>query len=500
MDTVKLKIDGVEVEAQKGMTILEAAASVGIEIPALCFLKDCNKVGACRMCVVSVAGVKKPVAACVYPVAEGMEVQTETPEVIESRKKTLDLMCKNHRMDCEYCPRYTDCELHAMMRRYGIDERIYSRVYKAPEVDVRDAAITYDRSKCILCRRCVGACKAQNMNILQVYGRGVDAHIGMNTSLDRTSCIHCGQCISVCPTGALSDPDNLHIVLHDLEDHSKYMVAIVAPEVCRQIGELFAEQIGNDDTGKVASMLHKLGFKKVISTEEGKKLAARELAEEICRHAESGTPLITGDCPSWTVYCRRNPELKKNLSSCPDPRILLSEACRKEFADEADGRYVNVVSFEPCTSARYAEGGEGADLAMTTREMAALIKRSCVSRYTAVHTWRSLEGEEPDKLTEEVSSMPYVPSNDGSIILSALSYAGAEKLSDNIYSVNGKEIKVAMVSGIGSAKAALSSGEHYDVISVMACPGGCINGGGQPHTHGSVRNFTDVAAARLGNA
>ncbi len=484
MESVTLTIDGQVVSAAKGSNILEAARAAGIEIPALCFLKDCNKIGACRMCMVSVKGAPRPVAACMYPVAEGMEVVTQSEELNDMRRRTLDLICSDHRMDCEFCERYSDCELHAMMRQLGMDERKYALRYKAPARDERDAGIVYDSSKCILCRRCVAACSMQGMNILQVYGRGEDAHIGMNRALENTACIQCGQCISVCPTGALTEQDELHIALHVLEDPDRYTVAIVSPEVCKTLGELFSEKPGTDNSGKVVSMLHKLGFRKVVDSRCGRSLAAAELAQEL---SACEGPLFTSDCPASARYCRMKPALCGRLSGVASPDTLLAKALRSTLAEEAEGRQVYVIDFTACVAEKY---GNDIDLVMTTRQLALLIKRACVSRYTAVHTWKRLCDEPFDAFGGAE------PSGSDDLIVEALSLAGASDAGEGVYVLNGRRLRTITVQGMGQLQNLAA--DDYDVIRVLACPDGCIGGGGQPHVFSADWGFRPMAAIRSG--
>ena len=476
VEKVHLKIDGIEVSAKPGVTILEAAGSAGIRIPTLCHLKDCAKIGACRMCVVEVKGQRIPVTACTCPVAEGMEVVTNSPALTKARTVTLNLLCSEHRMDCEFCSRYSDCEFHALIREYGIDDRIYAREYRKSEID-KNFNFSLDTSKCVMCRRCVDVCSRVGANVLNVFGRGADAKIGAGVPLALSDCIHCGQCTAVCPTGALSEKDETSTVWHYLEDPTKYMVAIVSPEVCAQLGESFAEGIGTDVSGKIPTILRALGFQKVYNLSEGRELAAQALAEEI---KSANKPVATSFCPAFKAYCeRKNLHAGIQLSSAPTPAVLLSERCKQELNNTIEEKTIFVVDIEACLAAKLtaAEEDSPIDIAISTRELASVIRRGCVSRFTAIKIWRGLTDSNFDTL--DIGSGSHMSSE--MIAQKALQQCG--------FDCNGLATKYGL-DGIDAL------GDKSKLISVFACPKGCMNGGGQPKVPADICNYTDFIGKR----
>ena len=264
MENIKIMLNGRAARAPAGSTILEAARFNDIAIPTLCYLKDKNCIAACRVCVVEVKGARGPVPSCVTVISPDMEILTDSPEVTESRRRTLDLLCANHRMDCEYCPRYSDCELHALFRQYGIDERDYNPYAMEPELDESAAHLVRDRSKCVLCRRCVAACRGQHMDIIGVLGRGYRTQIAPPRPLAATSCIGCGQCIASCPTGTLAERDDTQRVRNAI-NHGQHVIAAVTPYVGAELGELFEEKIGTSVKGKAIAALRRMGFAKCLT-------------------------------------------------------------------------------------------------------------------------------------------------------------------------------------------------------------------------------------------
>jgi NADP-reducing hydrogenase subunit HndD len=492
MGNIKIKLNGMDAQAPAGSTILEAARLNHIDIPTLCYLKDKNCIGACRVCVVEVKGARGPVPSCVTVISPGMEILTDSPEVTESRRRTLDLLCANHRMDCEYCSRYSDCELHALCRQYGIDERDYNPYAMEPELDESAPHLVRDRSKCVLCRRCIAACRQQHMDIIGVLGRGYRTHIAPPRPLAATSCIGCGQCIAACPTGALTDRDDTQKVRNAI-NHGRHVIAAMTPYIAAELGELFEEKIGTNVQGKAIAALHRMGFAKVFDAGfSGAAIAVKEKAE-LAERLKTGErlPVLTARCPGWVKFCEKNyPELIDNLSGGKSVQETFGNLCRSAYAKEAgvDPEDIFVVYINSCTAGKSERQNKGSsvDVSLTTRELAAIFKRSCVSRFTALKVWRELPGEEFD-------AFPGMASDDNV-------YTGGSGIRSSEVELDGRKVKTAVVSGLADAVAllkAVKSGEtRYDFIEVMACPGGCLNGGGQPRQFGQTISFTDLYSER----
>jgi NADP-reducing hydrogenase subunit HndD len=531
MGNIKVTIDGIDVDAPAGSTILEAARLAHIAIPTLCYLKDLNEIGACRMCVVEVKGAKSLVASCVHPVSPNMEVRTDTPDVVESRRQTLDLLCSKHRMDCEYCVRYSDCELQALCRAYGVDEKQYSMC--TPEADYEDSAdhLIRDNSKCILCRRCVAACrKNQHVGVTGVFGRGFDTRIGSALPLADTACVHCGQCITVCPTGALTERDDTRKVWMAINHPAKHVIACISPFVGAQLGECFLEPVGTPREGKMIAILRRLGFDRVFTVDNAAVTVGEESAELLSRLKDGGKlPMLTSSCPGWVTFCETYyPELLENVSTSKTPQQMMGALCKNDYAEKTgiDPKDIFVVSIDPCTAEKFecrrpemaTCGHPDIDVALTTRELAAMIKRACVSNYTSLKVWRELPDEVCDPFPGIASVAGHTFGANGGFMESTLSKAyetltGKEPLPLDFTAVRSNEaireaeldfndtkVKVAIVSGLANAAKLLdmvkAGKTNFTFIEVMACPGGCLNGGGQPRQPGSVHNFTDLKADR----
>ena len=528
MENITIKINGVEVSAPAGSTILEAARLANIEIPTLCFLKDINEIGACRMCVVEVKGARTLVTACVYPINEGMEVWTNTPKVIESRRKTLQLLLSIHDRKCLSCVRSGNCELQKLCHDYKIDDETkYDGERIEYALDTSAAHMVRDNNKCILCRRCVATCeKTQGIGVIGANERGFATYIGsaFDMNLSETSCVSCGQCIAVCPTGALYEKDNTKEVFDAIADPEKYVVVQTAPAVRAALGEAFDYPIGTDVEGKLAAALRRLGFDKVFDTTFSADLTIMEEAHEFLDRVQNGgvLPLITSCSPGWIKYCEHYfPEMTENLSSCKSPQQMFGAIAKSYYAEKMGipKEKMVVVSIMPCTAKKFEigrddENGAGVpdvDIALTTRELARMIDRAGIK-------FETLPDEEFDMPLGLGTGAAVIFGATGGVMEAALRTAvekltgeelaaldftdvrGMEGIKEASYNVAGMEVKVAIASGLSNARELLNkvkSGEaDYHFIEIMGCPGGCINGGGQPQQPGYVRNTVDIRAKR----
>ncbi|MDO4585474.1 MAG: NADH-dependent [FeFe] hydrogenase, group A6 [Planctomycetia bacterium] len=528
MENITIKINGVEVSAPAGSTILEAARLAHIEIPTLCFLKEINEIGACRICVVEVKGARSLVAACVYPINPGMEVWTNTPKVLDSRKKTLQLLLSNHDRKCLSCVRSGHCELQTLAVELGVDDEGYYDGSRTPsEIDESAVHMIRDNSKCILCRRCTAVCEhTQNVGVIGANERGFNTQIGsaFNMGLGETSCVSCGQCIAVCPTGALSEKDQTADVFAAIADPTKHVVVQTAPAVRAGLGEAFGYPIGTNTEGKMAAALRRLGFDKVFDTNFSADLTIMEEATEFLHRVQEGgvLPLITSCSPGWIKYCEHYfPDMTENLSSCKSPQQMFGAIAKSYYAEKMgwDPKDIVCVSIMPCTAKKFevqrpdqaANGVPDVDFALTTRELARMIKKAGLK-------FEDLPNEEFDAPLGLGTGAAVIFGATGGVMEAALRTAvetltgeelqnldfvdvrGTKGVKEATYNVAGMDVKVAVASGLGNAKALLEkvkSGEaNYHFIEIMGCPGGCVNGGGQPQQPGHVRNTVDIRALR----
>ncbi len=528
MENITIKINGTEVSAPAGSTILEAARLANIEIPTLCYLKEINEIGACRMCVVEVKGAKTLVTACVYPINEGMEVFTNTPKVIESRRKTLQLLLSIHDRKCLSCVRSGNCEFQKLCQEYKIeDEAKYDGERVKYELDTSAAHMVRDNNKCILCRRCVAVCeKVQKIGVIGTNERGFHTFIGspFGMGLGETSCVSCGQCISVCPTGALYEKDYTSEVFDAIADPEKFVIVETAPAVRAALGEAFGYPIGTDVEGKMAAALRRLGFDKVFDTNFSADLTIMEEANEFLDRVQNGgvLPLITSCSPGWVKYCEHYfPDMTENLSTCKSPQQMFGAVAKSYYAEKMGipKEKMVVVSVMPCTAKKFEigredENGAGVadvDIALTTRELARMIERAGIK-------FRELPDEAFDQPLGLGTGAAVIFGATGGVMEAALRTAvekltgeelakldftdvrGMEGIKEASYEVAGMHVKVAVASGLGNARELLNkvkNGEaEYHFIEIMGCPGGCVNGGGQPQQPGSVHNTVDIRAKR----
>ena len=529
MDTVTLKINGMTVTAPKGSTILEAARLAGIDIPTLCFLKEINEIGACRICVVEVKGARSLVASCVYPVNEGMEVFTNTPKVLDSRRKTLQLILSNHERKCLSCVRSGNCELQALCNDLGIEvEDAYDGEKTRYALDTSATHMVRDNNKCILCRRCVAVCeKVQGVGVIGANERGFKTEISsaFGLGLGDTACVSCGQCIAVCPTGALYEKDSIDTVLEAIADPEKHVVVQTAPAVRAALGEEFGYPMGTPVEGKMVAALRRIGFDKVFDTNFSADLTIMEESHEFLDRVQNGgvLPLITSCSPGWIKYCEHYfPDMTENLSSCKSPQQMFGAVTKTYYAEKMgiDPKNIVCVSIMPCTAKKFeltrddqnAAGVPDVDVSLTTRELARMIRRVGLN-------FQRLPEEEFDSPLGSGTGAAVIFGATGGVMEAALRTAvwkltgekdgtpiefkevrGVDGIKEATYNVAGMDVNVCVASGLKNAKEVLNrvkSGEaNYHFIEIMGCPGGCVNGGGQPQVPASVRNFTDIRAER----
>ncbi|NLJ90616.1 MAG: 2Fe-2S iron-sulfur cluster binding domain-containing protein [Clostridiales bacterium] len=528
MKTVNVKINGVGVAVPEGSTILEAARQANITIPTLCFLKEINEIGACRICVVEVKGARSLVASCVHPVSEGMEVITNSPKVIDARKKTLQLILSDHDKKCLSCTRSGNCELQNLSYTLGIeDENYFEGESHEYEIDTSAIHMVRDNNKCILCRRCTAVCEqTQSVGVIGPNERGFNTNIGspFGIGLGETSCISCGQCIVVCPTGALYEKDQTQEVFEALADPNKFVVVQAAPSVRVGLGEPFGLPIGTNVEGKMVAALRRLGFDKVFDTNIAADLTILEEANELIERINTGgtLPMITSCSPGWIKYCEHYfPDMIDNLSTCKSPMQMFGATTKTYYANKIGvaPEDIFVVAIMPCTAKKFevqrddqnAAGVPDVDVSLTVRELARMIRIADID-------FNSLPDEEFDDPLGISTGAAAIFGVTGGVMEAALRTAvetltgeelpdvefkdvrGLEGIKEASYEVAGMTINVAVASSTSNAKELLEkvkSGEkEYHFIEVMGCPGGCVNGGGMPHVSSSIRSFENVPAKR----
>ncbi len=526
MEMINCKVNGIAVSVPKGSTILEAARVAGVEIPTLCYMKKINEIGACRICVVEATGARGLVTACVYPVAEGMEIKTNTEKVQKARKTTLELMLSTHDKKCLSCVRSTNCELQKLCREYGVEESSFEGYKPVYELDESTPHLVRDNNKCILCRRCVAVCREQFVSVIGANDRGIDTSIGsaFKVKLNDTPCISCGQCVAVCPVGALTEKDDTDKVWAALSDPTKHVVVQTAPSIRATLGECFGMPIGTNVEGKMVAALRRLGFDKVFDTDFAADLTIVEEANELVQRINNGgtLPMITSCSPGWVKFCEfYYPDLIKHLSSCKSPQQMAGAVIKTYYANKMgiDPKDIVSVSVMPCTAKKFEIGREDqsaagvpdVDVALTTRELARMIERAGL-KFTA------LPDEEFDSPLGDDTGAAVIFGATGGVMEAALRTAndwltgkdnldvdfhavrGTESIKEATVNINGTDIKVAVASGAGAAQKVMEkikNGEaDWTFVEIMGCPGGCVNGGGQPIQPQYVRDTVDLKAVR----
>ena len=519
---VNLKINGKDIVVNDGDTILKAALSVNIKIPTLCYLKGINEIGACRVCLVEIKGVKNLVTACCYPVSDGMEVYTNSSRVLQARKTVVELILSNHSKDCLSCIRNNNCELQILANELNIREQRYIGDKTVASLDNRSLGINRDTSKCILCGRCVSTCKsAQGLGILDFSNRGFNTKVGPALDLDfkDVNCMQCGQCVINCPVGALYENENINEVIEALNDPNKHVIVQTAPAIRASLGEEFNLPIGTRVTGKMVASLKAMQFDKVYDTNYGADLTIMEEGTEFIERISSDDailPMLTSCSPGWVSYIESEyPELLDHVSSSKSPHQMFGAILKSYYpmTKGIDPKDIYVVSIMPCTAKKgeakrlqmvNKDGIRDVDAVITTRELARMIKMFGID-------FNSLIDEEFDQdMFGEYSGAGVIFGATGGVMEAAIRTVkdilenksfddidyehirGMKGVKEAKLNIAGKDIWIAVVSGMKNAKVLLEDIKNkkskYAFIEIMGCPGGCINGGGQSIVHSSFKN------------
>lgn len=524
---IKLNIDGIDVEVEKGTSVLAAAKTANINIPTLCFLKKINANGDCRMCLVDIEGRKSYVPSCITQAEEGMVVKTNTKQLMEARRVILDLILSNHNRDCLTCVRNGNCELQKLSNQFNVQNIAYDGEKNTYELDDLSPSIVRDMNKCILCRRCIATCKnIQNIGAIDSINRGFDSCISTvgNNSLNNVNCTFCGQCIENCPTGALKEKDDTNEVWKKLKDQDSFVVVQTAPAVRVALGEEFGMDIGTNVEGKMVTSLKILGFNKVFDTNTGADLTIMEEGNEFIERLQNGgvLPMITSCSPGWVRYLEMNyPQQIENLSTCKSPHTMFGAIIKSYIAKKQniDPSKIFVVSVMPCVAKKFeitrdnmsGTGLKDVDAVITTRELARMIKQANID-------FIGLKDSHFDNPMGEATGAGAIFGTTGGVMEAALRtvsevLTGKELEEINFRDVRGEkgikratvkigdeDINIVVASGLANANKVMKEIKegkaNYQFVEIMACPGGCVMGGGQPIINSKTRSEVDVRKLR----
>lgn len=527
MNMVSITIDNQVVSVPQGTTILEAAKQIGVYIPTLCYLKDVNEFGACRMCLVEVEGVNRLLTSCIVEATEGMKIRTNTKAIRQARKDNLELILSNHDRKCLTCTRNQNCELQTLCDDLGIRDIAFEGENTVHPVDYSSPSIVRDNNKCILCGRCVAVCdKVQHVGVLGFKERGFKTYVGQpfDKALSDSPCIGCGQCINVCPVGALHEKEEIDVVWEALSDSTKHVVVQTAPAVRAALGEEFGLEMGTPCTGKMVAALRRMGFDRVFDTDFAADLTIMEEGTELLGRIKNGgvLPMITSCSPGWINYCEHfYPEFIPNLSSCKSPHEMMGAVLKTYYAEKQniDPRSIFVVSVMPCTAKKFEakreelghDGMQDVDAVITTRELAKMIKEARID-------FTKLPDEDFDPVLGESTGAAVIFGATGGVMEAALrtvyevvtgetlqnvefeAVRGLEGIKEASVKLGDLDVNVAVAHSTGQAAKLLDmikAGEkNYHFIEVMGCPGGCVTGGGQPIVNPEVRQDVDVKTTR----
>ena len=523
MEMVTVYIDDTEVKVPSDYTVLKAAQKAGIKIPTLCYLKDINQIGACRVCLVEIERARGLQASCVYPVSEGLKVHTHTPKVLQARKAVVELLLSNHPQECLTCSRNTNCELLALAKELGIEEVSFKGERKTYDLDLSSPSIVRDANKCVLCRRCVAVCnEVQRVGALGLINRGFESKVGpaFDRGLGEVACVNCGQCINVCPVGALKETDHTRRVWRALADSEKHVIVQTAPAVRAALGEEFGLPMGTPVTGKMVAALRRLGFDKVFDTDFTADLTIMEEGNEVIDRLVNGgkLPVITSCSPGWIKFCEHYyPEFLDNLSTAKSPQGMFGALAKTYYPETAgiDPAKVYSVSVMPCTAKKFEcarpelsqKGVPDVDAVLTTRELARMIKEAGID-------FVNLPDEDYAAPMGQSTGAAVIFGATGGVMEAALRTVyelvsgktlenlefepirGMEGVKEAAVEVPGYgEVRVAVAHGLSNAAKLLDmikeGRKDYHFVEVMACPGGCVGGGGQPLVTSSQRIALD---------